>query len=202
MAVLLVATGAQAHPHVFVDVELSFEADMEGRIAGVEVKWSYDELFSLLILSDRAMDSDADMELTEAEKADLIGFDLMNWPEWFNGALFIETEAGPVELGPPQALSIELQGGRLVTRHRRKAGPVETDRLIVKPYDPSFYADLRMAGKPELPEGCTSEIIPPDRSVAMLNMKRLGDPSEEAFFEEAMVGVYYSDTVVITCGLH
>ncbi|MEQ9259290.1 MAG: DUF1007 family protein [Roseovarius sp.] len=199
-AVLFFATGAQAHPHVFVDVRLSFEADAAGRISAVEVTWSYDELFSLLILSDRAMDTDADMALTEAEQADLIGFDLMNWPDWFNGALFIESEAGPVELGPPEALSIALEEGRLVTRHRRAAPPVESDRLVVKPYDPSFYAQLRMAGAPDLPEGCASETIPPDDASVTLNMQRLGDPTDETLFEEAMVGVYYADTVVITCG--
>ena len=42
---------ADAHPHVFVDVALHFEADAEGRLTGVEVTWSYDDFFSLPILT-------------------------------------------------------------------------------------------------------------------------------------------------------
>ena len=48
---------ARAHPHVFVDVGLRFEADGRGNLTGVEVTWRYDDFFSLLILSDMGLDT-------------------------------------------------------------------------------------------------------------------------------------------------
>jgi len=196
---VLAAPAARAHPHVFVDVGLRFETDGQGRLTGVEVRWAYDALYSMLVLSDRGLDTDGDMTLTPAERARLNGFDLRDWPQGFEGALFIETAAGKVALGPPEALSVRLEEGRLVTRHRRPFGPVAPARLEVRPYDPSYYAALELSGALHLPDGCTGEIVKPDRSAADARVERLGDAGTEAFFAEVEVGIQYADTLVVTC---
>jgi len=56
---------AQAHPHVFVDVELAVIYD-NGTPVGVQVDWTYDDYFSLLLLADLGLDLDGDMQLTDA----------------------------------------------------------------------------------------------------------------------------------------
>lgn len=195
----LAAPVARAHPHVFVDVGLRFETDAAGRLSGVVVSWAYDDLYSLLILSDRGLDPDADMVLTESEQATLLGFDLTDWPEGFDGALFIETGDGRLPLGPPEALSVGLEDGRLVTRHRRPLSADLPRQFTVRPYDPSYYAALGLAALPELPEGCTGEIVTPDRAAADAKVEALGGSGDEMLFEEVEVGVYYADTLVVTC---
>lgn len=189
----------RAHPHVFVDVSLRFEADGQGRITGVEVTWAYDELFSLLILSDHGFDSDGDMALTQDERAALLGFDLQDWPEGFEGALFLEARGARVPLGAPEALSVALEEGKLVTRHRRPVPGARADGLAVRPYDPSYYAALSLGAVSGLPEGCRSEIIPPDIAAADAKVESLGGAGREAVFEEVEVGIYYADTLEVTC---
>ena len=102
------APAALAHPHVFVDVTLRFLPDEDGRLTGVEVIWRYDDFFSLLLLEDMGLDPDGDMELSGEERAALKGFDLVDWPEGFEGALFLETGGAAVALDPPEALDAAI----------------------------------------------------------------------------------------------
>ena len=46
---LLSASQAVAHPHVFVDSALRIETDAARHVTGVELSWAYDEFFTLLI---------------------------------------------------------------------------------------------------------------------------------------------------------
>ncbi len=195
----LAAAPARAHPHVFVDVGLSFETDGQGNLTGVEVTWAYDDLFSMLILSDYGLDPDGDMALTEAERAELIGFDLADWPEGFEGALFIDTAGGKLSLGPPEALSLRMEDGQIVTRHRR---PVSTEMprgMTVRAYDPSYYAALSMIGEMILPDGCTGELTRADTAAADETVETLGNTGAEDFFDTFEVGRFYADTLEVTC---
>jgi len=201
LALCAAAPRAGAHPHVFVDVGLRFETDAGGAVTAVEVTWAYDALFTLLILSDYGLDGDADMVLTGAERARLKGFDLTDWPEGFEGALFLRAPGGEaVTLGPPEALSLRIEGDRLITRHRRPvAQPVAPDGLVVRPYDPSYYAALTLSGALGLPGGCEGRIDPPDRAAADALVESLGGAGREAVFEDTELGVHYADTLVISC---
>lgn len=195
----LAATPVAAHPHVFVDVGLTFETDGQGALTGIEVTWSYDDLFSMLILSDRGLDADGDMVLTEAERAELIGFDLTDWPEGFEGALFVETEAGKLSLGPPEALSIRMEDGHIVTRHRRPVTAAGSGDMTVRAFDPSYYAALSMTGAMTLPEGCTGKLSEADDAAADEKVEGLGNTADEGFFNAVEVGRYYADTLIVTC---
>lgn len=199
LASLAAAAPARAHPHVFVDVGLSFQTDAQGNLAGIEVTWAYDDLFSMLILSDRGLDMDGDMTLTEGERAELIGFDLTDWPEGFEGALFIETEDGKLALGPPEALSVRMEDGHIVTRHRRPVSAVLPARMNVRAFDPSYYAALSMTGAMTLPEGCAANLSEADEAEADEQVESLGNTADEGFFDAVEVGRYYADTLLVTC---
>lgn len=201
LVLCLVAPLARAHPHVFVDVGLELQTDDQGRLAGVEVTWAYDPLFSMLILSDRGLDADGDMVLTDDEKAQLLGFDLADWPEGFDGALFIDAPDGRLALGAPRALSVEMRDDRLVTRHFRPlAAPAPMpERLQLRPYDPFYYAALELAGAVRLPEGCTGEIAEPDRARAEEKLDSLTEADDESIFDEVRIGIFFAYTLEVTC---
>lgn len=199
---LCVAPLAWAHPHVFIDATLRLEADSAGRVEAIEVTWAYDTLFSLLVLSDRAMDMDGDLVLTDAEKDALLGFDLQNWPDGFEGALFVFDGKRALQLGRAEPVSVTLVDGALVTRHRRALEPVDVkavEALRLQPYDPYYYAAISLAGVNGLPEGCALEVIAPDTDAADALVAEMGATQNEAFFEEVKVGIHYAFTAEVTC---
>ena len=54
-----------AHPHVFVDTQLRVVVGNDGVFKGVEVTWTYDDFYSLLLLSDYGLDNDGDGKLNK-----------------------------------------------------------------------------------------------------------------------------------------
>lgn len=199
LALCLAAPQVPAHPHVFVNVALALETDDLGRVTGVEVTWAYDDLFSMLILSDYGLDPDGDGTLSGQERAQLTGFDLADWPEGFDGALFAETPGGRLGLGVPEPLSLDLEEGRLVTRHRRSLEPVPPDRLSLRPFDPYYYAALSLTEVTGLPEGCEAAILTPDLAEAERAFETMGGGEEATDFEELRPGRLFAQTAVLSC---
>jgi len=197
--VISIAPMAQAHPHVFVDVALRVLSDDKGRLTGVEVTWTYDDFFSLLVLEDRGLDPDGDMKLTEKERGALMGFDLEHWEPGFEGAMFIYDMGGKIELGAAEATYAGMDGGRIVTRHIRPIDPMPFSDLTLRPYDPSYYAALDLVEVTGLPSGCKSDIIQPDTKAADAKVEALGGAGMEAIFDEVQVGIYYADELRVSC---
>jgi len=196
----LCASMAGAHPHVFVDVALDFESDGQGRLTGVEVTWSYDDFFSLLILSDMGLDPDGDGQLTEAELAQLEGFDLEEWPDGFEGDLYIHAGGEKIALDHPVPTGVRLENGRIVATHERGFGPVRADELRVEPYDPTYFVEYTLAGPVTLPEGCAQTITEPDLDESQRAFRDMvAELSAEEQYEGVEVGNLFSDILVISC---
>lgn len=203
LALLIAAwplSGALAHPHVFVDVALRFQDDGKGNLTGVEVTWSYDDFFSLLILADMGLDPDGDGQLTEAELKRLKGFDLVEWPEGFEGDLYIHAGETKIALDHPVPTAIRLEEGRIVATHTRSFGPVPANGLRIEPYDPTYYVDYTLAGPVTLPEGCAYTIREPDLDESQRAFRdMLAQLSAEEQYTGVEVGNLFSDTMVISC---
>lgn len=205
-AAVMLASPALAHPHLFIDtgVEVLFDAD--GSAGGVRISWTYDEMYSLLILQDRGLDKDYDGILTDAELAVLNGFD-MDWDPGYEGDTYALLGEAPIDLGRPQDWTVALRDGKIVSSHvRRLAGPAAVSQvpLIVQSYDPSFYAAYRIVGTPVLTgrTSCTAQVFEPDLAAAddflqqaLAELNATGDVEGEF----PAVGAAYADEVRVTC---
>lgn len=196
----LPVTRAGAHPHVFVDVALRFEADAEGNLTKVEVTWTYDDFFSLLILTDMGLDPEGDEILTPEELARLKGFDLVEWPEGFEGDLYIHQGETKIALEHPNPTGIALENGRIVATHVRSFGPVRGDGLRIDAYDPTYYVAHSLTGPITLPKGCTYTIITPDLDEAQEEFRAmLSTLSAEENYTGIEVGNIFFEHLTLTC---
>jgi len=205
-AAVMLATPALAHPHLFIDSGVEVLFDPDGTAGGVRITWTYDEMYSLLILEDRGLDKDYDGVLTEAELAVLNGFD-MAWEPGYPGDTYALLGETPIDLGQPQDWTVAFRDGKIVSTHvRRLAGPttVADVPLVVQSYDPSFYAAYRIVGTPVLSgrSDCAAQIFEPDLAAAdaylqqaLQELNATGD--EESDFPA--VGAAYADEVRVTC---
>lgn len=199
---LLLAPMAQAHPHVFVDVGLRLEHNAQGQVVGVEVSWGFDALFSLLVLSDRDLDTDGDMQLTEVERVALKGFDVAHFKPDEDAALFVFLHGRKLDLQPPDPVDVVIEDGRLVARHVRRFEPVAPADLIglrIQSYDPTYYAAMELTGTMHVPHGCVVNIDKPDRTEANRYLAKLNSFGNEAVFDEVLVGVHFAETLSLTC---
>ena len=190
---------AQAHPHVFIDTTLRAVVDADGTFKGLEVQWSYDDFYSLLIFADLGMDSDGDGRLRDDELARLDGFDLQ-WVEGYEGDSYARQNGVPVALGPPEARGTRVEGGRIITTHFR-AADAPAAGLEIKAFDPTFYTAYALVGQIEVEGPCTAMIEPADLDAAYSRLEELlyATPEADATDYYPEVGESFADTVLLSC---
>jgi ABC-type uncharacterized transport system substrate-binding protein len=194
---------AAAHPHVFIGTGLTLILDADNRLSAIRVTWSYDELYSLLVLEERGLDPDYDGALTPEELASLNGFD-MAWIEGFPGDTYAMAGGTPLVLGPPTDYVTGIEDGRIVTTHTRSVDPAPAAPISVKAYDPTFYTayEVSRGVTVEGGTGCTAEVVPADLDAAYTMLEELlyGPRSTEWSEDEfPQVGEAFADEVRLTC---
>ncbi|MBS0124625.1 DUF1007 family protein [Thetidibacter halocola] len=186
-----------AHPHIFVDSALRVVVE-DGLAVAVELTWTWDDFFSLLIFEDMGLDPDADGVLTPQELVTLRGFDLVEWPPGFEGDLYAWSEGRKIEMGFPEATGISVEAGRIVSSHRRSLPAVPASALELKQYDPTFYVayslrDAIASG------GCEVRVAPHDPQAAEKVLEKALEETPEDMFAEIQLGEHYADTVRLRC---
>jgi polyphosphate kinase len=203
---LLTASPALAHPHIFVDTGIEVIFYAAGEAEALRLTWTYDELISLTLLTERAMDADFDGALTPEETATLNGFD-MNWQPGFEGDSYALLGTTPLVLSGPSDWTVSYDGGKLTSTHlRRFAAPVDLagQPLVIQSYDPGYYSSYAVTGaKVTGRDDCTAELFEPDRAAAdQILQDALAEYSgtDGAEAEFPAVGTAYAEEARITCG--
>ncbi|SNR62409.1 ABC-type uncharacterized transport system, substrate-binding protein [Puniceibacterium sediminis] len=190
---------AFAHPHMFVDSRLDLTLDADQNVTGLTLSWSYDEFSALLILEDMGLDPDGDAQLTEAELARLKGFDLIEWPEGFEGDLYFYRDGVQVPLDHPQPSAIAVTDGRITASHTRSLTPTPAEGLQILQYDPTYYVAYTLSGGVHLPTPCRATLIPADPDAATQALAEELKKVPEDQFSILEIGVHYAEDVRITC---
>ena len=200
------AGAVRAHPHIFVDAEIEIVFDAEGQPEGVWVSWAYDPLFSMLLVSDMGLDSDFTGAISEAERAELDGFD-MNWIEGYHGDTHVSQNGTALALSGPLKWESDYRDGQLFSRHLRHFIDLpDPDQVwTVAVYDPSYYTSYGIVGRPQVTgrSDCEARVFEPDWEAAGAQMEAaldevLGAGGDiEADFPA--VGALFAEEVRITC---
>jgi ABC-type uncharacterized transport system substrate-binding protein len=208
IAALVAPAPALAHPHVFVDVRFGLVFDAGGQLSAVKVHWSYDELFSLMLVEDEGADRDQDGALSAEEAEALRGFD-MDWSGGFPGDTWLTAGGAEVALTPgPQDWETGWRDGRLWSVHTRTlAAPLDVAAgdVVIRAYDPGYYVAYAIDEATEF-EGrgdCRTEVWVPDLDAAqeelLASLKEYlpGDDLSDAGFPE--VGEQFAEELRLTC---
>lgn len=199
-----VAGPVWAHPHIFVDAGLTVVLDDAGSVAAVEVTWRYDELYSLILAEDYGLDPDYDLQLTEAEVAETLGFDL-NWSGGFAGGLVMRQAGAELDLGPPEPVALRmLDTGQIETTHRRAVTGAAPGDLAAQIYDPEFYIAFEMILPVTVADApsCDVALVRADLDAAYAGLETALEEIGGAVAAEdnfPAVGALFADRVEITC---
>jgi ABC-type uncharacterized transport system substrate-binding protein len=205
-ALLLLPAPALAHPHVFVDASVEVVFDAQNRATGLRIGWTYDDLFSLMIIEDRGLDPDYDSVLTDDAKAQLAGFD-MQWDAGFPGDTYALLGDAPLSLSGPSEFTARFEGGKITSTHLRMFDEpvvIATDPLLVQVYDPGFYTSYAIVGQPVLTGalGCAAQVFEPDRAAAdAIYLAEIEEMAGSADVEGDFpaIGAAYAEEARITC---
>lgn len=205
MAAALLASPAAAHPHVFIDTGIEVIFDAQGRAEALRITWTYDDLISLALLSDRGMDEDFDGVLTPAELTALNGFD-MQWQPGVTGDTYALLEAAPLALSGPSEWTVSYADAKITSTHLRHfEAPVviAAAPLVVQVYDNSYYTAYTIVGDPVLTgaAACQALAFEPDIAAAdailQQSIAELAGGDAEGDFPA--IGAAYAEEVRVTC---
>lgn len=193
--VLSLAQPLAAHPHVFVDTALDLVVNDAGQVIAVDVSWTYDDFFTLLILEDMGLDPDRDGVLNGAELVRLKGFDLIEWPADFEGDLYLSQGDAPVALGLPVALDVSIADGKITAIHRRSLARIAIQDLVVQQFDPTYFVAYTVRSF-ATPKGCDAHRTPATPSDADRALAEALATDETGPID---LGVHFADTFTLTC---
>ena len=182
---LMPATPALAHPHVFAEANLEIVVDASGNVEVLRHVWRFDDLFSSTVLLQFDANADLELDMKELEQVGLVIHESLAEFDYFQ---VVTVEGRDVEMQAPQSIIADYQDSQLIILFEtRPAKPLKlagTTGFGV--YDPTFYTaidfyeddNLTVSG---LPDGCARAVVRPDPDEAIaMNQQSLTD----AFFDD------------------
>lgn len=163
---LLAPTDAQAHPHVWVQVETTVAYD-NGRISGIENRWTFDDAYTAMAI--QGLDKNQDGIYSREELAELANVNIEGLKE-FEYFTFAKLGDAKLALKPPVNYWLEHKDGVLSLHFTL---PISEPILASAPgfsfqvYDPSYFIAFDLAEKnpaklgPGAPAGCSIDVSVP-----------------------------------------
>lgn len=141
LAALFCAAPALAHPHVFVDNSVVFVFDGPD-LAGVKVRWVFDDMFGTMIREDFDSDGDGSFSKAEAEKVRTGAFENLKNFDYFT---FIEVDGKPFRVQRVEGFRTGFSEDRLFYDFFvpcRVSGVGGRRRVLLSLHDPEYYAEI------------------------------------------------------------
>lgn len=137
---------SSAHPHVFIENSLTMIFDSKG-LAGIRVKWVFDEFFSNMLAADYDRNNNHKLESSEITTIRKKAFDNLVEFDYFT---FIRINGKPFKVKYIREFSAALIGGRLMYEFLipcHVSGSGRFKEVKISQYDPTYYSRVAFDGK-------------------------------------------------------
>ncbi|MBI1980693.1 MAG: DUF1007 family protein [Methylocystis sp.] len=193
---------ATAHPHVWVAARSEVVFAPDGRIAGIQHAWEFDEMYSAYAVQGLGKDGKPP---TREELAPLAKTNVESLAE-FEYFTFAKHNSAKLAFKPPEKVTLEANDKKIVTM--RFFLPLETPVAAKKPfsfqvYDPTYFVSFGLEKKDPVtlagaPAGCSLSLVEPAPLLSTDNQKL-----SEAFFQNmspgADFGVKLATRAIVAC---
>lgn len=196
---------AQAHPHVWVNVETTVLYD-QGKIAGFKHRWTFDDMYTAMAI--QGLDKNRDGTYTREELAELAQVNMDGLKE-FGYFTVAKIKDATVPLAAPKDYWLDHKDGVLslnFTLPLEKPVPAETEGFEFAVYDETFFIAFDLAKDNPVrlsegaPAGCSARIGGSEKDLAEL--QRLNDAfggQLTAGNANQGTGLGYASTIHLSC---
>ncbi len=198
LALAITATGALAHPHVWVVVKAELLYEPGGKVTGVRHHWTFDEAYSTYAV--QGLDANGDGVFSRDELAELAKVNAESLSE-FGYFTSLKTDGKRQELTTPVEPWLEHAAGQLTLHFMLpvKEPSVARRTLILDVADPTFFVDFSYADDDSAitltgaPKNCVTQVTRPKKP----------DPVQqklsEDYFANANMGLQFASKVIVAC---
>lgn len=205
MLFLLLATGARAHPHIFIDGGVVFVFQDDDRLNGIIVTWRYDPFESLFMLSDMGVVPVTGSGFTEDERR-IVETALSEFPSDFDGSAHLSVADEAIMLDWPRDLKARMVGDQLeVSFTRDLLSPLSVGKapILVEFYEKTYFFAFNLTDDPDFigDKGRCSGSI--DKFLMSAETESLSDTlallSREETPQDNNVGIKFADRLEVRC---
>ncbi|MGD8847859.1 MAG: DUF1007 family protein [Desulfobacteraceae bacterium] len=132
---------AQAHPHVFIVQRLNVVFDDEG-LAGVKVRWKFDDMFASMIAEDHDINRNGKFEANEIQAVKEKAFSYISEHSYFT---FIKIDNRPFQVKFIRDFNAILENKKLTYEFLIPCHVTATNqvkKVTVASYDPTYYTAI------------------------------------------------------------
>jgi ABC-type uncharacterized transport system substrate-binding protein len=201
-ALLVAASPAAAHPHVWVTMKSEVLFDKTGKVTGIRHHWTFDDMYSAFVTTGIGVSG---KPATPEELLPVAKVNVESLAE-FEYFTFAKDAHGKVEFAKPIDYSMTESDDMIATLHftlplktPASAGKVFSFQV----YDPTFFVDFEFAKTDSVtlgnaPKGCSvNDFKPPPLSAA--DTLKLNAAAAEDFSPDEAFVIRLSDRAVIAC---
>ena len=206
LALIACPSLAFAHPHVWVKMHSDLVFTADGKVAGVDVEWTFDDAYAKEALD--GMDTNGDGEYSQDELVPLTNENLGALKD-YNYFTYFHTENKKLEIGTPIRAG-QTYNGKL---HLHFEVPLKEPydprqgELTLKIYDPEFfiafdYAKTDPVGtEGDVPKGCEMNVkpYPTDAELVATQTMLATKPKDWKPENGEDYGSMFAQAVVVSC---
>jgi ABC-type uncharacterized transport system substrate-binding protein len=200
-ALLVAASAAQAHPHVWVTMRTALVYDAEGNITGVRHAWSFDDMFSAF--ATQGLESKEKGKFTREELAPLAKVNVESLKE-FDYFTYLTADGQKTALTDPAPdYYLEYNDAVLTLNFTLPLRTsVKAKELKVEVYDPTIFVDFAWAKDKPVSmaggKGCKADVVVP-REMTFEESKKLSEiPADQPNTTMAW-GAQFANRILVHC---
>jgi len=201
LLMLLLPTQTLAHPHAWIDLQVTVLFDQQGRATALKQSWDLDSMYSLVVHEQIRMEAEGEDEEAKFEN---FGRQMVDQAAEFGYMTELERNGRRVAVDPVTDFSLALVDGRLrLSFVLPFAEPLslESAPLRYAVFDPTFYIEITHADERGLllsqaPPNCSFVITPPEPNDAMRARAMMIDAME---MPDPELGRHFAEQTEIRC---
>ncbi|MCK9916169.1 DUF1007 family protein [Microbacteriaceae bacterium K1510] len=200
-AMLVAASAAQAHPHVWVTMRTALVYDADGNITGVRHAWAFDDMFSAF--ATQGLESKEKGKFTREELAPLAKVNVESLKE-YDYFTYVTADGQKATLNDPApGYWLDFNDSILTLNFTLPLKtPLKAKELKVEVYDPSIFVDFEWAKDAPVSmvggKGCKADVMKP-REMTYEESKKLADiPADQPNTSMAW-GAMFANKILVHC---
>ncbi|WP_229266562.1 DUF1007 family protein [Leptospira sp. severe_002] len=198
---LIAATQASAHPHVWVTMKSEVVYAPDGTVVGIRHAWTFDDMFSTFAL--QGLESKEKGKFTREELQPLAEVNVTSLKE-YDFFTFAKLNGKKIQFVEPKDYHLELSKDQLLTLHFMLPlkTPAQTKSMDFEVFDPSYFVDFQLAEKDPVslsgaPAGCKANLAKPKELTKEMAQKLAEIPPDGKIPDD--MGDDFANKILIRC---